>query len=122
MRMFGIRGATTVEENTEEKILERTHELLKALIAANDLCQEDVVSIIFTATPDLTAAFPAKACRMMGWTNTALLDAVEMDVPHGLSHCIRILMHAYREEKSAVKPIYLHGAVKLRPDLVQREE
>ncbi len=119
MRVFGIRGATSVEKNTPENILAGTQELLTALIEANQIRQENVVSMIFTSTPDLTAEFPAKACRMMGWHNVPLLDAVEINVPHGLPCCIRVLIHAYLEKDHVVKPIYLHQAVKLRPDLAK---
>jgi chorismate mutase len=118
MRLFGIRGATSVQANTGEEILRETEVLLKALVEANNLQQENVVSIIFTSTPDLTAEFPAKACRLMGWTGVPLLGAVEVDVPHGVPRCIRVLIHAYLEQGSKVKHVYLNEAQKLRPDLV----
>lgn len=116
MRLYGIRGATTVLENTQEAILKATTELLESLIAQNQLEQDNVVSIFFTTTPDLDADFPAKACRKMGWDQVALLGAVEANVPHGLPFCIRILIHAYTKTER-IKHVYLKEAVKLRPDL-----
>lgn len=120
MRLYAIRGATTISANTKEDIISETQRLLETVIEANKLKQEDVVSIIFTTTPDVTAEFPAKACRMMGWAGVPLLGAVEADVPHGLSKCIRILLHAYLQEDKCAKHIYLKEAVKLRPDLVKK--
>ncbi|MCR4442894.1 MAG: chorismate mutase [Peptococcaceae bacterium] len=121
-RLYGIRGATTVEANEKEAILREAARLMKELIEANGLKEDNVVSVIFTTTPDLTAEFPAKACREMGWAETALLGAVEADVPHGILRCIRVLIHAYLEEGMKPRPVYLNDAVKLRPDLVQEKD
>ena len=117
MHCRGIRGATTVEENTAEAILAATRELLVCIVEANGLEVEDVASAIFTATPDLTAAFPAQAAREMGWHNVALLDAQEIPVPGSLERCIRVLIH-WNTEKSAaeIRHVYLRGARTLRPD------
>ncbi len=113
----GIRGATTVKENTAEAILAATRELLELIVGANDLKVEDVASAIFTTTPDLTAAFPAKAAREMGWRDVALLDAQEIPVPGSLERCIRVLIH-WNTERSAAEiwHVYLRGAQTLRPD------
>lgn len=119
MRLYGIRGATTAVNRSDE-ILDRTKELLSALFETNRIKEENVVSIIFTSTPDLTAEFPAKACRLMGWDSVPLLGAVEADVPHGVPRCIRVLIHVYLEKGSKVRHIYLHEAVKLRPDRAER--
>jgi len=119
MRLYGIRGATTVSADDKEEILGRTEELLRAVFEANRIEEENVVSIIFTTTPDLTAEFPAKACRLMGWNRAALLGAVEAAVPHGLQMCIRVLVHVYLKKGRRVQHIYLHEAVGLRPDLVK---
>ena len=118
MKMSGLRGATTTTANTKEDILQETEKLLQALIDSNKLTEEQVVSIIFTTTPDLTAEFPAKACRLLGWNQTALLGAVEADVPHSVPRCIRILIHACLDSAYQVKHVYLNEAVRLRPDLV----
>jgi chorismate mutase len=113
----GIRGATTVKENTAEAILAATRELLALIVEANDLKVEDVASAIFTTTPDLTAAFPAKAAREMGWRDVALLDAQEIPVPGSLERCIRVLIHWNTERSAAeIRHVYLRGAQTLRPD------
>jgi len=117
MHCRGIRGATTVEKNTAEAILAATRELLELIVEANDLKVKDVASAIFTTTPDLTAAFPAKAAREMGWRDVALLDAQEIPVPGSLERCVRVLIH-WNTEKSAaeIRHVYLRGARTLRPD------
>jgi len=117
MRCRGVRGATTAEKNTAEAILAATRELLVLIIEANDLEVEDVASAIFTTTPDLTAAFPARAAREMGWRDVALLDAQEIPVPGSLERCIRVLIH-WNTDKSAaeIQHVYLKDAQALRPD------
>lgn len=116
--LYGIRGATTVSANSAEQILEETQKLLEAILTANELTDtNNLVSIIFTTTPDLNAEFPAKAARLMGLSHVPLLGCVEADVPHGLPRCIRLLIHAYLPKESKIKPVYLNEAVKLRPDL-----
>jgi chorismate mutase len=118
----GIRGATTVEENTREAILGATAELLTQMIEANGIQADDVGSVIFTTTPDLTAEYPALAARQLGWTDVALLCTHEMAVPHGLSHCIRILVHWNTDRSSAqIRHVYTKGAVNLRPDRVANQ-
>ena len=114
----GIRGATTAETNTAEAILTATRELLSLIIGANDLKVEDVASAIFTTTPDLTAAFPAKAAREMGWRDVALLDAQEIPVRGSLERCIRVLIHWNTEKRQdEVVHVYIKGAKALRPDI-----
>jgi chorismate mutase len=116
-RLRAIRGATTVAANTAEAILEATRELVKALQEANGIDPADVVSAIFTATPDLNAAFPATAARDAGW-KVPLLDAVEMDVPGAPAMCVRALVQVYTERDAAnLHHVYLRGAARLRPDL-----
>ena len=117
MHCRGIRGATTAEENTAEAILAATKELLALIVEANDLRVDDVASAIFTATPDLTATFPAKAAREMGWRGMALLGAQEIRVPGSLERCIRVLIHWNTEKRAAeIRLVYLRGAQALRPD------
>ena len=114
----GVRGATTAEENTAEAILAATRELLVLIVEANDLRVEDVASAIFTTTPDLTAAFPAKAAREIGWRDVALLDAQEIPVPGSLERCIRVLVHWNTEKRQdEVVHVYIKGASALRPDI-----
>ena len=113
----GLRGATTANANTSEAILEATEELLRALQTANGFLPEDVESAIFTSSPDLTAEYPARAARRLGWTDVPLLGAAEVAVPNGLPRCIRVLLHFYTgTAQRALKHMYLRGAAKLRPD------
>ena len=115
----GVRGATTVEANTAEDILEATRDLLLALIRLNDLRPEDVASAVFTTTPDLTATFPALAARdeAIAWTEVPLLCAHEMTVPGALDKAVRILLHVNTTRAaSEIKHVYLRGAGQLRPD------
>jgi chorismate mutase len=113
----GIRGATTADANTAEAILSATRELLIELIRRNDLRQEDIASVIFTTTPDLTAEYPALAARQLGWHEAALMCMQELDVPHGLRRCIRVLIH-WNTARSLheIQHVYIRGAVNLRPD------
>jgi chorismate mutase len=116
----GIRGATTASDDTPEAIKMATKELLKAMIDANDIQEEQVASVIFTTTPDLTAAFPASAARALGWTHTALMGSQEVAVPGALPMCIRILIHwNTTKEQTEIHHIFLGGATQLRPDLTQ---
>ena len=116
-RLQGIRGATTVGRNDAAEILEATDELLRTLIAANDLEPDDIVSGLFTVTRDLDAAFPARAAEDFGWNIVALLHATEIPVPGSLPKCIRLLVHAYTARARAeIKHCYLRGATVLRPD------
>ena len=115
----GLRGATTAARNTSEAILEATEELLSALQSANGFAPEDVESAIFTSSPDLTADYPARAARRLGWVGVPLLGATEVNVapPLGLPRCIRILLHFYTTKPpSALKHVYLREASALRPD------
>jgi chorismate mutase len=117
VRLHGIRGATTVDYNDPDEILAATDELLRALIEANGLQPDDIVSALFTVTRDLDAAFPARAAEEFGWNIVALLHATEIPVPGALPRCIRLLVHAYTSRtRSEIKHCYLRGATVLRPD------
>lgn len=113
----GVRGATTVSENSREAILQATRELLFVIMRANHLQPEDVASAYFTTTPDLNATYPALAARQLGWYDAALLCGHEMAVPGGLPRCIRVLLHwnTTRGVKEIVH-VYLREAKRLRPD------
>ena len=115
----GIRGATTVEHNDAGEIREATQELLQKILEENQLCTEDLVSAIFTLTPDLNADFPASSARAIGWQLVPLLCATEIPVPGALPYCIRVLLHVNttRSQKE-IRHIFLRDAVKLRKDLV----
>jgi chorismate mutase len=113
----GIRGATTAAANTAEDILEATQELVIVLIALNDLDTDDIVSAIFTTTPDLTAMFPALAARTFGWIDVPMMCAHEMAVPGSLSQAVRVLVQINtRKSNSEIRHIYLKGAKQLRPE------
>lgn len=114
----GVRGATTVEANTREAILQATRQLLALMIRRNDIESSDIASAVFTLTNDLNAEFPALAARQMGWLDVPLLCGYELSVPGSLGKCIRILLH-WNTSKSQkeIQHIYIHGAVHLRPDL-----
>ena len=118
MRLRAVRGATTVHEDAKEEILSATAELIEEMISRNDLARDDLVSIVFTATPDLRAVFPAEAARGLGISDVPLLCARELDVEGAMPRCIRVLMHAYTERAlQAVRHVYLGDAKKLRSDL-----
>ncbi|MSP22043.1 MAG: chorismate mutase [Dehalococcoidia bacterium] len=119
MMVRGIRGATTVTENTREAVLDAASELLAEIVRLNAIEHDHVASIIFTATADLNAEFPAVAARQLGWTDIALECMPEMNVPGSLQRCLRILMHinTTRSPRELVH-VYLRGARALRPDLV----
>ena len=114
----GVRGATTVEQNSKREIMSATQELLGAMIDANGIAEDDVASVLFTATPGLDAAYPAAAARQLGWTRTALMGFQEAHVIDGLQQCIRVLIHWNTDKPmDEIQHVFLHGAVALRPDL-----
>lgn len=116
-RVRALRGATTVEANEAEAILEATAELLRALATENRLAPAHLVSGTFTVTPDLTAAFPATAARQLGWRELPMLCATEIPVPGALARCIRVLLHVELPDEALPRHVYLRGATGLRPDL-----
>lgn len=125
--MRGIRGATTVEENSSRAIHEATSELLLAMLDANGIGRgpadfEPLCSVIFTVTPDLDAAFPAEAARAVGMTAVPLLNALEIPVPGRLQRVVRVMMHLNTDRTQAeVRHVYLREAASLRPDLVSAQ-
>ncbi len=123
MTVRGIRGATSVPEDRPDLILAATRELLEELIAANQITDfEDIVSAIFTTTPDLTSTFPAEAARAIGMKQVPLLCASEIAVPKSLPKCIRVLLHVNTTKRQGeIQHIYLHEAKKLRPDMVSAQ-
>ena len=117
MRLIALRGATSVNDNEAEAILAGTDELMHEILRRNALGAEDLVSCIFTLTPDLDAEFPAVAARKMGLSSVPLLCAREIPVPGALPKVIRVLIHAYAPEGHGAEHVYLHEARKLRLDL-----
>lgn len=123
MPVRGVRGAITVEANEKPEILAATRELLEEIIARNELTDfSEIVSAVFTTSPDLTAAFPAEAARELGMGAVPLLCASEIDVPGALPLVIRILLHVNTDKKQAdMVHIYLRDAQKLRQDIASAQ-
>lgn len=118
MAVRGVRGATTIENNDSFEMIEASRVLLEEIIKRNEIKQEDMVSIFFTVTQDLDAAFPAVAARQLGITDVALMCMNEINVPGSLPKCIRILLHINTEKSNGeISHVYLNGAKILRPDL-----
>lgn len=114
----GIRGAITVEQNTQEQIDLATQEMVKAIVEKNSLKVEDIISAFFTVTPDLNAAFPATSARKLGWLRVPLMCCTEIPVQGALPLCIRVLLHVNTEKRQEeVHHVYLRKAVQLRVDL-----
>ncbi len=114
----GVRGASTCVANTPEEIDEVTRELLLAMLERNDISHDDVISVLFTTTPDLTASFPATAARGVGFGDVPLLCASEINVPGAMPLTVRVLMHAYTERaRDELRHVYLRNAGSLRDDL-----
>jgi chorismate mutase len=110
-----------VSTNSGEAILDATHELLDAIVQANQIDTDDIASALFTVTPDLDAAFPARAARDLGWDAAALIDAQAPHVASDLPRCIRILIHWNTNLAAAeIRHVYLRDARQLRPDRVGR--
>lgn len=117
MMMRGVRGATTVQNNDADEILEATRELLTMVVRVNEMDVDDIASIVLTTTDDLEATYPAFAARQLGWFDIALLCGNEMNVPDGLPRCIRVLVH-WNTTKAPqdLGHVYLREAKSLRPD------
>lgn len=114
----GLRGASTCVANTPEEITEVTQELLVEMLERNGVGHDDVISVLFTTTPDLTASFPATAARGVGFGDVPLLCASEINVPGAMPLTVRVLMHAYTERaRNELRHVYLRNAFSLRDDL-----
>ena len=113
-----IRGATTVDSDSPDKIRYATRELLETIVTRNGITSADVISAIFTVTHDLTSEFPAHAARELGWLDIPLLCTLEIPVPGSLPKCIRVLLHVEAfSSREGIRHVYLHAARALRPDL-----
>jgi chorismate mutase len=120
MAMRAIRGATQVDGDERELILEATSELMTELMTRNELMMDDVISVLFTATPDLTAEFPAVAARKVGFGEVPLLCASEIAVPGALPRIVRLMAHIDTDRTRAdIRHVYLRGAAALRRDIAQ---
>lgn len=113
-----LRGATTVAANEADAIVAGTGELLTEMLGRNGAGVDDLVSVIFTTTPDLDAEFPAAAARALGIAHIPLLCAQEIAVPNDVARCVRVLMHLYSErDYASLRHVYLGDARHLRTDL-----
>jgi chorismate mutase len=120
MAVRAIRGATQVDADDREQVLEATRELVSAVMERNQLRHDDVISILFTATPDLVSEFPALAARELGFGDVPLMCATEIDVPHALPHVLRLMAHVETDlPRSEIQHVYLRGAIALRRDIAQ---
>lgn len=119
LRVRAVRGATTVECDDKSLIHTVTRELLTALMTRNQIEMDDLVSAMFTATPDIRSTFPAAAARELGWTDVPMLCATEIDVLDSQALCIRVLLHVERDaDLPPLRPVYLREAISLRQDLI----
>lgn len=119
IRVRGIRGAISVEENSAEAIRRATIELIETIKAKNNFSLDDVASVIFTTTPDLTELFPASVARELGWQYVPLLGAGEIEAPGSLRRIIRVLIHINTTlSQREINHVYLGEAKSLRQDLV----
>jgi chorismate mutase len=115
-----IRGAVQIDVNERAAILEGTTELVTEVMTRNDLVPGDVISVLFTSTPDLTAEFPALAARKLGFQDVPLLCATEIDVPGAMPRVVRLMMHVDTTvPRREIVHVYLRGAAALRLDIAQ---
>lgn len=117
----GVRGATTVLQNTEEEITLATEKVVSEMVKANGIKPEDISHIFFSVTADLNASFPAKGIRELdGWTYVPVMCMQEIDVPNSLDFCIRVMMtiNTSKSQKE-IEHIFQNEAIKLRPDLTE---
>jgi len=113
-----LRGAIQVEVDVREEVLLATTELLSAVLQRNGITADDLISVVFTATPDLRSEFPAYAARQMGITDVPLLCATEIDVPGAMPRVLRLLAHVETDlPRAELRHVYLRGAAGLRTDL-----
>ncbi len=120
MAVRAVRGAVQVKGNDRAEILAGTAELVTEVMSRNELTPDDVISVIFTATPDLTAEFPALAARQLGFQEVPLLCASELNVPGAMPSVVRLMMHIETgKPRSALQHVYLRGAAALRLDIAQ---
>jgi len=123
MMVRGIRGATTVEQDSATEIHEATRELLEQVVKVNGIESfDEIASIIFTTSPDLTSTFPAEAARAIGMSQVPLLCASEIAVPGSMPRCVRFMLHwNTNRRQDEVVHVYLREAKKLRPDVASAQ-
>lgn len=120
MAVRAIRGAIQLDVDEREHLLASTRELVSEVLAANAMTSAELVSIVFTVTPDLRSEFPAVAARELGMGDVPLLCCTEIDVPGAMPRVVRLMAHADLDvPRSDVRHVYLRGAVALRRDIAQ---
>ncbi|MGY2066276.1 chorismate mutase [Blastococcus sp. SYSU DS0619] len=120
MAVRAVRGATQVDADDRDEVLAATRELVATVMERNELAAEDLISILFTATPDLVSEFPALAARELGLGGVPLMCATEIAVPHALPRVLRLMAHAETDRPRAeIQHVYLRGAAALRRDIAQ---
>lgn len=118
MAVRALRGAIQVDADERALILDAVRELIVTLLARNEVASDDIISCLFTATPDLRSEFPAYAARLLGFTDVPLLCATEIDVPGAMPRVVRVLAHVETQRSRAdIHHVYLRGAAALRRDL-----
>ncbi len=120
MAVRAIRGAVQVDADERDQVLEATAELVSEVMRRNGLDRDDVISVLFTATPDLNSEFPALAARGLGFVDVPLMCAAEIGVPHALPRVVRLMAHVETDRpRSELHHVYLRGAQALRLDIAQ---
>lgn len=123
MAVRAVRGATQLESDTREHMLERVAEMVRDVMESNDLVVDDFISIIFTATSDLVSEFPAYAARVLGFDDVPLICARELEIEGSMPRCVRMMAHIETDlSRADVTHVYLHGAAHLRRDLTKVRE
>lgn len=120
MAVRAVRGAVQVEADERDLVLEATAELVSEVLRRNELATDDVISVLFTATPDLSSEFPALAARKLGFADVPLMCAAEIGVPHALPRVVRLMAHVETDKpRAGLHHVYLRGAQALRLDIAQ---
>ncbi len=120
MAVRAVRGATQLEHDLREHMLERVAEMVTDVMAANDLAVDDFISVVFTATPDLVSEFPAYAARRLGFGEVPLLCARELEIEGSMPRVVRMMAHVETDlPRGEITHVYLHGAAALRSDLTR---
>ncbi len=117
-QLRAVRGAATVDVDTPQAIDQAVTDLLAQLTDANRIAPGDVVSAIFSATPDLRSRHPAASARALGWSDVPMMCVAELDIDGALARCVRVLLHVSVLDGRRLHPVYLGEAASLRPDLM----
>lgn len=123
MAVRAVRGATQLDEDTREHMLDRVAEMVLDVMASNDLQVDDFISVIFTATSDLVSEFPAYAARRLGFGDVPLICARELEIAGSMPRVVRMMAHVETDlTRGEVTHVYLHGAANLRRDLTKTRD